>query len=150
MDLAPDFTLLSSDQKLVSLSDFRGETVILYFYPKDNTPGCTKQACQFRDDFEQYQSKQAIILGISHDSLAMHQTFISKYNLPFLLLCDVDKKVSSLYGVFKEKSMFGKTFLGIERTTFIINPKGYIQKVFKRVKVDQHSKRILDFLSQTK
>ncbi len=141
-DSAPNFSLFASDDSKISLDQFKGKTVILFFYPRDNTPGCTKEACNFRDDFNLY--KNSVIIGISKDSIKSHKNFISKYNLPFLLLSDPDKEVLELYGVWKEKAMYGKRFMGVERSTFIIDPDGKIKKIFRKVKVDKHSKEVID------
>jgi len=143
---APDFTLKSSDGNDVSLSDFKGKKVVLYFYPKDNTPGCTKEACQFRDNINTVKNKDAVILGVSLDDIKSHKKFIEKFNLPFILLSDPDAKVSTEYGVYKEKNMYGKKKMGIERSTFIIDKKGIIKKIFRKVKVDGHVDEILEVL----
>ncbi|WP_434641101.1 thioredoxin-dependent thiol peroxidase [Thermoanaerobacterium thermosaccharolyticum] len=143
---APDFTLKSSDGNDVSLSDFKGKKVVLYFYPKDNTPGCTKEACQFRDNINTVKNKDAVILGVSLDDIISHKKFIEKFNLPFILLSDPDAKVSTEYGVYKEKNMYGKKKMGIERSTFIIDQKGIVKKIFRKVKVDGHVDEILEVL----
>ncbi|WHE07946.1 thioredoxin-dependent thiol peroxidase [Thermoanaerobacterium thermosaccharolyticum] len=143
---APDFTLKSSDGNDVSLSDFKGKKVVLYFYPKDNTPGCTKEACQFRDNINTVENKEAVILGVSLDDIESHKKFIEKFNLPFILLSDPDAKVSTEYGVYKEKNMYGKKKMGIERSTFIIDKKGIVKKIFRKVKVDGHVDEILEVL----
>ncbi|AGB18837.1 thioredoxin-dependent thiol peroxidase [Thermoanaerobacterium thermosaccharolyticum] len=143
---APDFTLKSSDGNNVSLSDFKGKKVVLYFYPKDNTPGCTKEACQFRDNINTVKNKDAVILGVSLDDIESHKKFIEKFNLPFILLSDSDAKVSTEYGVYKEKNMYGKKKMGIERSTFIIDKKGIVKKIFRKVKVDGHVDEILEVL----
>ncbi|AST56274.1 alkyl hydroperoxide reductase [Thermoanaerobacterium thermosaccharolyticum] len=143
---APDFTLKSSDGNDVSLSDFKGKKVVLYFYPKDNTPGCTKEACQFRDNINTVKNKDAVILGVSLDDIESHKKFIEKFNLPFILLSDSDAKVSTEYGVYKEKNMYGKKKMGIERSTFIIDKKGIVKKIFRKVKVDGHVDEILEVL----
>ncbi|MDH4128244.1 MAG: thioredoxin-dependent thiol peroxidase [Spirochaetota bacterium] len=143
---APDFSLTASNNETVTLSQFKSKNVILYFYPKDNTPGCTREALSFRDDYKHYTEKNTVILGISKDSIKSHCNFIEKHNLPFLLLTDPDAKVCELYDVIKEKVNFGKRYLGIERSTFIIDPDGKIKKIFRKVKVDSHSKQILEFL----
>lgn len=142
-DLAPDFTLTSNEGKKVSLKDYSGKKVILYFYPKDMTPGCTTEACSFRDNYSDIQKRGAVILGISADTEQSHQKFVSKYELPFLLLSDQDKEVSKEYGVWKEKSFLGKKYLGIERSTFIIDEKGKIQAIFRKVKVAGHTEEVL-------
>ncbi|WP_434579068.1 thioredoxin-dependent thiol peroxidase [Thermoanaerobacterium thermosaccharolyticum] len=144
---APDFTLKSSDGNDVSLSDFKGKKVVLYFYPKDNTPGCTKEACQFRDNINTVKNKDAVILGVSLDDIESHKKFIEKFNLPFILLSDSDAKVSTEYGVYKEKNMYGKKKMGIERSTFIIDQKGIVKKIFRKVKVDGHVDEILEVLA---
>ncbi|WKV08868.1 thioredoxin-dependent thiol peroxidase [Thermoanaerobacterium sp. CMT5567-10] len=143
---APDFTLKSSDGYDVSLSDFKGKKVVLYFYPKDNTLGCTKEACQFRDNINTVKNKDAVILGVSLDDIISHKKFIEKFNLPFILLSDPDAKVSTEYGVYKEKNMYGKKKMGIERSTFIIDKKGIVKKIFRKVKVDGHVDEILEVL----
>src|SRR5437660_1004721 len=120
-DKAPDFTLKDDQGKDVSLGDFKGKTVVLYFYPKDDTPGCTTEACGFRDDEKKFQKKNTVILGVSADEVASHGKFKTKYKLPFPLLSDPEKKTIQAYGVWKEKSMYGKKYMGIERTTFIID-----------------------------
>jgi peroxiredoxin Q/BCP len=145
---APDFTLASSDEKDVTLSDLQGQWVVLYFYPKDDTPGCTTEACNFRDRVKDYEKVGAKIYGVSVDDLASHAKFIKKYNLPFPLLADTDKKVVEQYGVWKEKSMYGKKYFGIERTTFVIDPKGVIRKIYAKVKVDNHHQEVLDFIQE--
>lgn len=138
-DKAPDFTLLTDDNQPLSLKDLRGKKIVLYFYPKDNTPGCTKEACDFRDHFPHFNQEKAVILGVSKDSPATHQKFKQKYFLPFTLLSDTDAKVCEAYGVINPKSMFGKTFLGIQRSTFLIDEKGFIQGIWRKVKVPQHA-----------
>jgi len=140
---APDFRLPADDGKTYALRDLRGKKVVLYFYPKDDTPGCTKEACSFRDNLSRVQSKGAIVLGVSKDDLESHAKFREKYSLSFPLLSDPEGKVLSAYGVWKEKNLYGKTFMGIERTTFVIDEGGRIQKVFPRVKVDGHVDEVL-------
>ena len=137
--LAPDFSLAGSDGKTHKLSDYKGKKVILYFYPKDNTPGCTTEACDFRDN-------HTIILGISKDNLNSHNKFIEKFNLPFVLLSDEDKVVCELYDVIKEKNMYGRKTLGIERSTFIIDDNGKLMKEFRKVKVKGHIEEVLEAL----
>jgi len=149
-DRAPEFSLKDSNGKTTSLKDFRGMKVVLYFYPKDDTPGCTKEACSFRDNLPEFGKLNAIVLGISADSEESHQKFSSKYNLPFTLLSDPDKKVIGQYGVWKEKNMYGKVTMGIERTTFIIDENGRIMKIFPKVKVDGHVDEIKYFLGREK
>ena len=142
-DKAPEFTLTSSDGGQVSLNDLKGKFVVLYFYPKDDTPGCTKEACDFRDLRKKFQAAGAQIYGVSFDSLASHKKFITKYKLPFPLLADVDKSVAQKYGVYKQKSFMGKSYMGIERTTFVIGPDQKIAKIFPKVKVDGHADEVL-------
>ena len=144
---APDFTAIDQDGEKVKLSFFRGKNnVVLYFYPKDMTPGCTTQACDFRDHHKKF--KNTIILGVSIDSTERHQKFIGKYDLPFTLLADIDKKVVQKYGVWQEKKLYGKTFMGIVRTTFIIDKTGTIQKIFPKVKVKTHIEEVLSALKE--
>lgn len=145
-DIAPDFTLKSQDGVDVSLKDFRGKKVVLYFYPKDMTPGCTKEACSFRDNYEKILQKNAVIIGISADSVEVHQKFKEKYKLQFYLLSDNNKQVSKLYGVWKQKNFLGKKFMGIERSTFIIDEKGKVLKVFRKVKVKNHAEEVISSL----
>jgi peroxiredoxin Q/BCP len=140
---APDFRLPADDGKTYALKDLRGKKVVLYFYPKDDTPGCTKEACSFRDNLSRVRSKGAIVLGVSKDDLESHAKFREKYSLSFPLLSDPEGKVLNAYGVWKEKSLYGRTFMGIERTTFVIDEGGRIQKVFPRVKVDGHVDEVL-------
>jgi thioredoxin-dependent peroxiredoxin len=135
---APDFTLKADDGKEVRLSAFRGKPVVLYFYPKDDTPGCTKEACGFRDSLRAIEQANTVVLGVSMDDAEAHQKFIKKYSLPFTLLCDEDGKVSKAYGVYKKKNMYGKTYWGIERSTFIIDETGKLKAIFRKVKVDGH------------
>lgn len=148
-DMAPSFSLLDQTGRTVSLEEFRGKTVVLYFYPKDDTPGCTKEACSFRDNIEQFLNKDAVILGVSADDAESHQAFVQKYGLNFTLLADTDKKVSEAYGVWVEKNMYGKTYMGIERTTFIIGANGQIIEIFRQVKVDGHTEQVLDVLAKS-
>ncbi|CEH28922.1 peroxiredoxin [Aneurinibacillus migulanus] len=145
---APNFTLPASNGENVSLSDFRGKNVVLYFYPKDNTPGCTKESCDFRDKVEEFTGKDTVILGISTDDLTSHDKFIKKYNLPFLLLSDTEAEVSKLYDVYKLKKNFGKEYMGIERSTFIIDKEGRLAKEYRKVKVDGHVDEALQYISE--
>ena len=146
---APDFTLPESGWNQVTLSDFRGKkNVVLYFYPKDDTPGCTKEACSFRDNMAMLNMDDAVVLGISGDSLKSHKKFKEKYELPFTLLSDEDGQACRLYGCLKEKTIFGKTSIGIERSTFLIDKKGIIREIWRKVKVDGHSEEILEKLRQ--
>lgn len=143
---APNFSLPSSQGGEFSLADAKGKWLVLYFYPKDDTPGCTTEACNFRDSSKDYAAVNALIYGVSIDSLESHAKFIKKFNLPFPLLADTEKKVVEMYGVWKEKSMYGRKFMGIERTTFIIDGEGKIAKIFHKVSVAEHHKAVLDFI----
>ncbi len=142
-DTAPDFTLPTGDGTTLSLKDLRGKKVVLYFYPKDNTPGCTKEACSFRDDIRKFKRKDAVIIGVSADSVESHKKFAGKFDLPFALVSDEKKSVIDAYGVWKKKSLYGRTFLGIERSTFVIDEKGKIARIYRKVKVDGHSDEVL-------
>jgi thioredoxin-dependent peroxiredoxin len=141
--LAPDFTLSDETNKVHKLSDFRGKNVLLYFYPKDDTPGCTTEACNFRDDYSAYEKAGVVILGVSADTPAAHAKFKQKYHLPFTLLADVDHKVCEAYGVWALKKMMGREYMGILRTSYLIGPDGMIKKVFAEVKPPEHSKEVL-------
>lgn len=143
---APDFVLPDENSQEHKLSDYQGKNVLLYFYPKDDTPGCTKEACNFRDDYSAYKDANIVILGVSPDTPEMHKKFKEKYNLPFTLLADVDHEVAEMYDVWKLKKSFGREYLGIVRTTFLISPDGTIKEVFKNVKPAEHSKEVLDVL----
>ena len=140
---APDFKLSDQFDNNHTLSDYKGKWVVLYFYPKDMTPGCTTEACNFRDDFPDFQKLEAIIFGVSKDSIKRHATFADKYKLPFSLLSDSEGKVCDLYNVWKEKSLYGKTFMGIVRTTFLIDPEGKIARIYPKVKVRGHASELL-------
>jgi len=141
--LAPDFKLQDETGAERSLSDYRGKSVVLYFYPKDDTPGCTTEACHFRDDYSAYESAGVVILGVSPDSVKSHAKFKAKYSLPFTILADEDHAVCELYGVWGRKKFMGREYDGVFRTTFLINEDGLIQKVFENVKPAQHSDEIL-------
>lgn len=145
---APDFTLPDENGENVTLSAFRGQKVILYFYPKDDTPGCTTEACHFRDDYAEYEKLGVKILGVSPNTVKSHTRFKSKYQLPFTLLADPDHKVCELYGVWGRKKFMGKEFDGVFRTTFLINQEGIIEKVFKNVKPEPHSQELLKELTK--
>ena len=142
-DPAPDFALPSDDGRTIALNDLRGKKVVLYFYPNDDTPGCTKEACSFRDNLSRVTSKGAIVLGVSRDTLSSHGKFRDKYHLNFPLLADVDGRVTEAYGVWKEKSNYGRTYWGIERTTFLLDEKGVIARVWPKVKVEGHTDEVL-------
>ena len=143
---APDFTLNDKDGNAVSLSDFIGRKVVLYFYPKDNTPGCSRQACAFAAAYEGFKAKNVVVIGISKDSVESHRKFAEKYNLPFVLLSDPDRVAIEAYGVWQEKKLYGKTSMGVVRSTFIINEQGMIEKVMQRVKPDTNASEILEYL----
>ncbi len=145
--MAPDFTLPASTGKKVKLSDFRGKSVVLYFYPKDDTPGCTKEACSFRDSMPEFDKLDAVVLGVSKDSLRSHEGFIKKYGLNFTLLSDEDTKVNNLYGTWVEKENYGRKYWGTERSTFVVGRDGRIRKIFRKVKVDGHEQEVLEALS---
>ena len=136
---APDFTLQADDEREVSLSDFRGKRLVLYFYPKDGTPGCTREATEFRDLIKEFEKEDIVILGVSKDSVKSHQKFKQKHSLPFTLLSDPEGKVLDLYGVWKKKSLYGRTFMGTQRTTFLIDEKGVITKIYRKVKAKGHA-----------
>jgi thioredoxin-dependent peroxiredoxin len=140
---APEFTLDNQDGESVSLSDFRGRKVVLYFYPKDDTSGCTTQACELRDSVETFDARGAVILGVSPDPVKSHRSFADKYDLPFTLLADVGHKVAEAYGVWKEKSMYGRKYWGNERTTFVIDEEGRIARVLPKVKPAEHVDQVL-------
>ena len=142
--------MLADDGKEVSLSDYRGKKVVLYFYPKDGTPGCTKEAIEFRDIAKEFEKQNGVILGVSKDSVQSHRKFKRKHDLPFTLLSDPEGKVLDLYGVWKKKSLYGRTFMGTERTTFLIDQKGILTKIYRRVKVKGHAQScLLDLKSST-
>ena len=145
-DLAPAFEAADETGGVHRLADYKGKTVVLYFYPKDNTSGCTAEACDFRDSHKQYGKKGAVILGVSPDDAKSHAGFKRKHKLPFPLLADTDKKLCSAYGVWKEKSMYGRKYMGVERSTFVIGPGGVIQAVHRKVKVPGHVESVLESL----
>jgi peroxiredoxin Q/BCP len=142
-DKAPAFTVATSGGGKISLSDYLGKNVILYFYPKDDTPGCTKEACAFRDGFADFKRKGAVILGVSPDPVKSHDKFVEKYKLPFTLLADEDKKIVSDYGVWGEKSFMGRKYLGVFRVTFLIGPDGKIKQIWPQVKPEEHAAEVL-------
>ena len=142
-DLAPDFTMESDKDGSVSLTDLRGKTVVLYFYPKDDTPGCTTESCAFRDHYRAFQNQDVQIFGVSCDSIHSHEMFAEKYQLPFPLLSDLDTSVSTAYGVYKEKTNYGRKYTGIDRTTFVIDGDGRITDIFRNVSVDGHVEEVL-------
>lgn len=146
---APDFSLMGSDGKLHSLKDYLGKTVIIYFYPKDNTPGCTKEACGFRDFHPELAKSDVVVLGVSKDSIAAHNKFIADYNLPFVLLSDPDTTMMQAYGAFGEKVMYGKTTTGTIRSTVVVDKSGVVQKHWAKVaKAEQHPEKVIEFLKK--
>ena len=147
---APEFTLPDKDGNNVSLSDFRGKKVVLYFYPKDNTPGCTRQACAFAGSYAAFRDLDAVVIGVSKDSTASHRKFAEKYELPFLLLSDPERQAIEAYGVWQEKKNYGKVSMGVVRSTYIIDENGVIEKVMPKVKPDTNAAEILEYLSAGK
>jgi len=147
-DLAPDFALPDQKGEVRRLSDFRGRWVVLYFYPKDNTPGCTKEACGFRDLFPKFQRRKIVVIGISTDSVRSHEKFAEKYDLPFLLLADEEKAVVRAYGVWGQKSFMGRTTMGTHRTSFLVDPEGRIAKIYERVRPETHAEEVFRDLEQ--
>jgi len=145
--VAPDFTLLTDQGEALTLSSLRGRPVVLYFYPKDDTPSCTTESCEFRDAFPAFEAAGATVLGISPDSVKSHARFKARFNLPFTLLADTDKLVVNEYGVWKEKSMYGRKYMGVERTTFVIDANGDIARVFEKVKSAGHAAEVVDAIS---
>lgn len=143
---APDFALLDKDGKEVRLSDFAGKWVVLYFYPRDNTPGCTRQACAFAKAYEGFRSRDVVVIGISKDSVASHLKFAQKYELPFILLSDPELQAIQAYGVWQEKKLYGKTSMGVVRTTYVIDPEGRVEKVMPKVKPDTNAEEILAWM----
>lgn len=144
---APEFTLLDKSGNSVSLSDFRGKKVILYFYPRDNTPGCTRQACAFAQNYASFEEKNAVVIGVSKDSVASHMKFAQKYELPFVLLSDPELQAIQAYGVWQEKKLYGKVSMGVVRSTYLIDENGIIEKVMLKVKPDTNAAEILAYLA---
>jgi peroxiredoxin Q/BCP len=142
-DAAPDFETRDADGNAVRLSDLRGQKVVLYFYPKDDTPGCTKEACSFRDSFAEYERRGIKVLGVSTDDERSHRKFAEKYSLPFTLLADTDHRVADLFGVYGEQQFMGRKYMGVSRQTFLIDEEGRVRKVFDKVKVDEHADDVL-------
>ena len=147
-DKAPEFTLQDKNGNEVSLNSFLGKKVVLYFYPKDSTPGCTRQACAFASAYEQFKSNDIAVIGVSKDSISSHVKFAEKYNLPFILLSDPERKAIEAYGVWQEKKMCGKVGMGVVRTTFIIDENGNIEKIMDKVKPDTNAQEILEYLQK--
>ncbi|EGT2203184.1 thiol peroxidase [Clostridioides difficile] len=145
---APEFTLEDKDGNKVSMSDFKGKKVVVYFYPKDNTPGCTRQACAFRNAYDGFKKEDVQVIGISKDSIKSHQKFAEKHELPFILLSDPDLVAIKAFDVWKEKKMYGKTALGVVRATYIIDENGIIEKVFEKAKPDTNAQEILEYLEK--
>lgn len=143
---APDFKLKDKDGNEVSLSDFKNKKVVVYFYPRDNTPGCTKQACAFRDNYEEFQNKDVVVIGISKDSVKSHSNFAQKHELPFILLSDPELEAIQAYDVWQEKKLYGKVSMGVVRTTYIIDENGIIEKVYNKAKTDKNAMEILEYL----
>ena len=143
---APDFTLKNQEGQEVSLSQFAGKRVVLYFYPRDNTPGCTRQACGFAQNYEGFNQRDVVVIGVSKDSVASHLKFAQKYELPFVLLSDPDLEAIQAYGVWQEKQLYGKVSMGVVRTTYVIDPQGVIEKVMPKVKPDTNAAEILAYL----
>ena len=143
-DFAPLFSAASSSGEMISLADLRGNNVVLYFYPKDDTPGCTKEACSFRDQFTAFNKKGALVFGVSPDSVKSHEKFSEKFRLPFKLLADTDKKIATAYGVWGEKSFMGRKYMGVYRVTFLIGPDGRISKIWTKVKPEEHAVEVLE------
>jgi peroxiredoxin Q/BCP len=142
-DEAPEFSAVTNGGDKVSLADFKGRPVILYFYPKDDTPGCTKEACAFRDHFAEFKKRGAVVLGVSVDPVKAHEKFVAKYKLPFTLLADEDRKIVQAYGVWGEKRFMGRKYMGTHRVTFLIGPDGRIKKIWPKVKPDEHAEEVL-------
>ena len=142
-DVAPEFSLPDQSGNSVSLSSFRGQRVVIYFYPKDDTPGCTKEACAFRDNFAAFEKKNVVVLGVSIDPVKSHDKFVNKFDLPFTLVSDEDRKIVEAYGVWGEKQFMGRTYDGTHRVTFLIDPKGKIAKIWPKVKPAEHAEEVL-------
>jgi len=147
---APEFALPDKNGNIVKLSDFLGKKVVVYFYPKDDTPGCTRQACAFRDNYAQFTDRNVVVVGISKDAETSHEKFAAKYDLPFILLSDPEMTAIQAYGVWQEKTNFGKTSFGVVRSTYIVNELGIIEKIFKRAKPDTNAEDILKYLNKQK
>ena len=147
-DPAPDFSLPDAAGNIVSLADFKGQRVMLYFYPRDNTPGCTKEACGFKDNYAALQAKEVVVLGVSTDDAKAHKKFIDKYDLPFPLLCDTEAEVSTAYESYGLKKFMGKEYMGIKRKTFIIGPDGTLEKIYPKVKPADHAAQVLQDLEE--
>ena len=145
-DKAPEFSVATNGGGKISLTDYLGKNVILYFYPKDDTPGCTKEACAFRDHFADFKKRGAVVLGVSTDAVKSHDKFVEKFKLPFTLLADEDKKIVEAYGVWGEKSFMGRKYLGTHRVTFLIGPDGRIKKIWPRVRPEEHAQEVLSAL----
>ena len=146
-DLAPAIKAVDQSGELITLEEYRGKKIVLYFYPKDNTPGCTAESCDLRDNYSQFIEKGFEVIGVSADSEKSHQKFISKYNLPFRLISDEDKKVLQDYNAWGEKKLYGKSYMGVLRKTYIIDEKGYVEKIIEKVKTKEHSRQIFSELS---
>ena len=142
--MAPNFAAKDANSETVRLKDLRGQKVVLYFYPKDDTPGCTKEACSFRDAFADFKKRDIKVLGVSIDSEGSHKKFAAKYKLPFTLLADPDHSIADAYGVYGEKKFMGRTYLGVKRVTFLIDEKGKVKKVFEKVKPEEHAREVLE------
>ena len=147
-DKAPDFNSLDQDGNKIALKDYKGKWVVLYFYPRADTPGCTIEACSFRDSFKRVEAIGAVVLGVSPDTPAAQKKFVDKFDLPFTLVADADKKICNAYGVIQEKNMYGKKVMGVARTTFIIGPDGRIKHIFSKVKPEGHAEQVLEWLKE--
>jgi peroxiredoxin Q/BCP len=145
---APAFKSTDADGKTVKLADFRGQKVVLYFYPKDDTPGCTKEACSFRDAFADFKKRGIKVLGVSLDNEASHQKFAKKYKLPFPVQADTDRSISAAYGTYGQKKFIGRTYMGVHRMTFLIDEKGKIKRIFEKVKPEEHAREVLEAFSE--